>query len=34
MDAVVVDPAELLGRFSEGEMTPEGMQRAALLGLV
>jgi DNA-binding transcriptional MerR regulator len=32
--AVVLDPAELLGRFPEGAMTPEVMQRAASLGLV
>jgi DNA-binding transcriptional MerR regulator len=32
--AVVVDPVELLGRFPEGSMTPELMQRAAALGLV
>jgi DNA-binding transcriptional MerR regulator len=32
--AVVLDPAELLGRFPEGSMTPELMQRAAALGLV
>jgi DNA-binding transcriptional MerR regulator len=32
--SVVLDPAELLGRFPEGAMTPEVMQRAASLGLV
>jgi hypothetical protein len=32
--AVVVDPAELLGRFPEGEMTPKGMRRAVSLGVV
>jgi len=32
--AVVVDPAELLGRFPEAAMTPEAMQRAVSLGLV
>lgn len=32
--AIVLDPAELLGRFPEGSMTPELMQRAAALGLV
>lgn len=32
--AVVLDPVELLGRFPEGAMTPELMQRAAALGLV
>jgi DNA-binding transcriptional MerR regulator len=32
--AVVVDPADLLARFPEGAMTPEGMQRAVSLGLV
>lgn len=32
--AVVLDPAELLGRFPEGAMTPEVMQRAVSLGLV
>lgn len=32
--AVVIDPAELLGRLPEGAMTPEVMQRAVSLGLV
>jgi DNA-binding transcriptional MerR regulator len=32
--AVVLDPAELVGRFPAGSMTPELMQRAASLGLV
>jgi DNA-binding transcriptional MerR regulator len=32
--AIVLDPADLLARFPEGSMTPEGMQRAAALGLV
>jgi DNA-binding transcriptional MerR regulator len=32
--AIVLDPAELLGRFPEGSMTPELMQRAAALQLV
>ncbi|MEO6627274.1 MAG: MerR family transcriptional regulator [Aquihabitans sp.] len=32
--AVVVDPAELVGRFPDGSMTGELMQRAATLGLV
>lgn len=32
--AIVLDPAELLGRFPEGSMTLELMQRAAALGLV
>lgn len=32
--AIVLDPVELLGRFPEGSMTPELMQRAAALGLV
>ncbi len=32
--AVVLDPADLLGRFPQGSMTPELMQRAAALGLV
>jgi DNA-binding transcriptional MerR regulator len=32
--AVVIGPAELLGRFPEGAMTPEVMQRAVSLGLV
>lgn len=32
--AVVVDPEELLGRFPDGAMRPEVMQRAVSLGLV
>lgn len=32
--AVVLDPPELLGRFPEGAMTAEVMQRAVSLGLV
>jgi DNA-binding transcriptional MerR regulator len=32
--AVVLDPAELLGRFPDHSMTAELMQRAAMLGLV
>lgn len=32
--AAVLDPVELLGRFPEGAMTPEVMQRAVSLGLV
>jgi DNA-binding transcriptional MerR regulator len=32
--AVVLDPADLLARFPQGSMTPELMQRAAVLGLV
>lgn len=32
--AAFLDPAELLGRFPEGAMTPEVMQRAVQLGLV
>lgn len=32
--AIVLDPAELLGRFPEGAMKPEVMQRAVSLGLV
>lgn len=32
--AVVLDPTELFGRFPEGSMTGELMQRAAVLGLV
>jgi DNA-binding transcriptional MerR regulator len=32
--AVVLDPDELLGRFPDGAMTPEVMQRAAALGLI
>lgn len=32
--AVVLDPMELLGRFPDGAMTPELMQRAGALGLV
>lgn len=32
--ATVVDAAELLGRFPEGSMQPEVLQRAASLGLV
>jgi DNA-binding transcriptional MerR regulator len=32
--AVDLDPADLLGRFPEGAMTPELMQRAAALNLV
>jgi len=32
--AIVLDPGELLGRFPDGAMTPELMQRASELGLV
>jgi DNA-binding transcriptional MerR regulator len=32
--AIVLDPVELLGRFPDGAMTPEVMQRAVSLGLV
>jgi DNA-binding transcriptional MerR regulator len=32
--AVELDPADLLGRFPPGAMTPELMQRAATLGIV
>lgn len=32
--AILLEPAELLGRFPEGAMTPEVMQRAVSLGLV
>jgi DNA-binding transcriptional MerR regulator len=32
--AIVLDPVDLLGRFPDGSMTPEAMQRAAALGLV
>jgi DNA-binding transcriptional MerR regulator len=32
--AVELEPAELLGRFPQGSMTPDQMQRAAALGLV
>lgn len=32
--AIVLEPTDLLGRFPEGSMTPELMQRAAGLGLV
>jgi DNA-binding transcriptional MerR regulator len=32
--ALEVDPVELLGRFPDGSMTPDLMQRAARLGLV
>ena len=31
--AIVLDPVELLGRFPDGSMTPELLQRAASLGL-
>jgi DNA-binding transcriptional MerR regulator len=31
--AIVLDPAELAGRFPEGAMTPEAMRRAVSLGL-
>ncbi len=33
MHAIVLDPVELLGRFPDGSMTPELMQRAASLWL-
>lgn len=32
--AVVLDPADLVGMFPDGSMTPELMQRAAAVGLV
>jgi DNA-binding transcriptional MerR regulator len=32
--AVVLDPTDLLARFPDGSMTPELMQRAAVVGLV
>lgn len=34
LHAVELDPVELLGRFPDGAMTSEGMQRAFSLGLV